>query len=362
MALLDIFRRSRAQPVETRSSGAGYTAAIMSARESWISGRSGLGELTGIVQACVSLWEGAFALADVQGANIITRRDMALAGRGLALRGEALFLIRETGLVPVSDWELSTRDGVPRSYRLSIPEAGGGRAEVALAAEVLHFRIAPDPAAPWSGRSPLSRASLSAGLLNSVETALAEVYDNAPLGSQVVPLPELAEADKAMMARSFRGQRGRVLLRESVNVTAAGGPAPQADWHPQGVTPDMRGAMPTETLEAARVAVCAAFGVLPGLFAMNAQGPLVREAQRHLAAWTLQPIGNLIAEEATAKLGATVTIDTILPLQAHDAGGRARALSAVIEALGRAKELGLSPEEMAAAGRMVNFGGGSDLA
>jgi hypothetical protein len=93
-----------------------------------------------------------------------------------------------------------------------------------------------------------------------------------------------------------------------------------------------------------------------------ATGPVVREAQRHLAAWTLQPIGSLVAEEASVKLGATVAIDTILPLQAHDAGGRARALSAVIEAMGRARELGLSPADMAAAAQMINFGGGSDLA
>jgi hypothetical protein len=32
----------------------------------------------------------------------------------------------------------------------------------------------------------------------------------------------------------------------------------------------------------------------------------VREGQRHLAQWTLQPIAALLAEEATAKLGGTV--------------------------------------------------------
>jgi len=347
---------------ETRSSGAGYTALVMGARESWIAGRSGLGELTGVAQGCISLWEGAYAMAEVTGTDLLTRRAMALAGRALALRGECVFLIRETGLVPCADWDVATRDGVPRTYRLSLPDAGGGRSEVALAAEVLHFRIAPDPAAPWTGTAPLRRAALSAGLLHQVESALAEVYETAPIGSQVVPLPELAEATKGDMARSFRGQRGRVLIRESVNVTAAGGPGPMADWHPQSVTPDLRGAMVSETLEAARVAVCAAFGVLPGLWAMSAQGPLVREAQRHLAAWTLAPIAELMAEEARDKLGGDVTIDVILPLQAHDAGGRARALAQAIEAIGRAKELGLSPEEMATAARLVNFGGGSDLA
>ena len=51
--------------LERRSSGSGYSAEILAARQSYIAGRSGLGELTATVQTCVSLWEGAFALAKV---------------------------------------------------------------------------------------------------------------------------------------------------------------------------------------------------------------------------------------------------------------------------------------------------------
>ncbi len=40
--------------------------------------------------------------------------------------GEAVFLIRDR-LIPATDWDISTRDGTPRAYRLGIPEAGGGR-------------------------------------------------------------------------------------------------------------------------------------------------------------------------------------------------------------------------------------------
>src|SRR3546814_18735515 len=85
------------------------------------------------------------------------------------------------------------------------------------------------------------------------------------------------------LGRSFRGQRGRVLLRESVAVTAAGGPAPQADWRPQDVTPDLSRAMTAETRSAARDCICPAFGVLPSLYASSRQGPLVRDVQRQLS-------------------------------------------------------------------------------
>ena len=339
MGLMDrLFKR------ETRSaSGTGYTSQIMAAREAYIAGRLGLGDLTATVQTCVTLWESGLALADVDGTDLLTRHNMAMTARALGLRGEAVFLIRDR-LIPIIDWDLSTRDGIPRAYRVSIPEIGGGRSETVLAEEVLHFRIAPDPGAPWTGQAPLKRAQLTAGLLHTLETALAEMYENAPLGSQVVPFPESPDVDLETLGHGFRARRGRVMLRESVNVTAAGGPSPAQDWKPQGVTPDIQGSMAVQSLAEARAAIFAAYGVLPAMFAANAQGPLVREAQRHLAQWILQPIAVMMAEEVSEKLASTVKIDVVRPAQAFDAGGRARAFGAMVTALTQAKEAGLDPQ------------------
>lgn len=343
------------QKLERRSSASGFTAEIIAARESYISGRRGVAELTATAQSCISLWENAAAIADVTGTDLLDRRTMALLARSIALRGEALFLIRERGLVPCSDWDLRTRDGVPSAYRVSISEAGGGTTQTALAAEVLHVRIGSDPAAPWLGTAPLRRASLTAGLLQAVESALGDVFENAPIGSQIVPFPESRDVDLEQMGRGFRGRRGRVLLRESVAVSAAGGPAPASDWKPQDVTPDLEKSMSLETMEAGRNAICAVFGVLPALFDKAAQGPLVREAQRHLGAWTLQPIGELIAEEATQKLGVPVALDFLRPLQAFDQGGAARSFKTLIDALAAAKEAGLDQAAVAAAFRRLDW-------
>ena len=341
MGILDIFKR---KAPETRASASGFTAEIMSARESYISGRRGLAELTATAQTCVSLWEGAMTLAEINGTDLIGRRVLAMAGRSLALRGEAVFLIRDDRLVPVSDWDLSTRDGEPRAYRLSVSEAGGGRTQTALAGEVLHIRIGSDPVAPWLGVAPLKRAQLTAGMLHAVETALSEAFENMPLGSQIVPFPETEDTDLTKLARGFKGARGKLLLRESVQVTAAGGPAPAQDWRPSDVTPDLSRAMTRETLTAARDSVCGAFGVLPGLLYNATTGPLVREAQRHLAQYTLQPVAALLAEEATLKLGQPVAVDVMQPLQAYDAGGRARAAASIVQALVQAKEAGVDPD------------------
>lgn len=129
---IDLFRR---KSVETRSSGTGYTAQIMAARQSFITGASGLGELTSAVQSCVTLWEGGLSLADVKGTDLLTRRALAITARAMALPGEAVFLIRDT-LIAASDWDVTTRNGDPRSYRLQISEAGGGRSEIALCTSV----------------------------------------------------------------------------------------------------------------------------------------------------------------------------------------------------------------------------------
>ncbi|WP_155773974.1 hypothetical protein [Rhodovulum sp. MB263] len=102
----------------------------------------------------------------------------------------------------------------------------------------------------------MRRSSLTAGLLHQIETALSEVYGNAPMGYQVVPFPESQEVDLETLGAGFRGRRGRVLVRESVNVSAAGGPVPTQDWKPQDVTPNLSGMMPDAMLTAARAAIC----------------------------------------------------------------------------------------------------------
>jgi len=256
-------------------------------------------------------------------------------------------------LLPASDWDVSTKGGMPRAYRLTIAEAGGGMTLTALAAEVIDIRIGSDAAAPWTGTSPLSRANLTAGLLHVIESALSEAYEFMPLGTQVLPFPESPETDLEKLGHGFRGKRGRTLLRESVNVAAAGGPTPQTDWKPQDMTPDLSRAMTGESLEATRNSIAMCYGILPALLNPASTGPLVREAQRHLAQWMLQPIANLIAEETSQKLGSPVTVDVMQPLQAFDVGARSRSVAAIVGALAQAKEAGIDPGDVL---KLVNWG------
>lgn len=348
MGILDLFRRRAAAPHaegETRATGTSYTAQMMAARADYITGTSGAGELTATVQGAVSLWEAGFAAADVEGTDLLTRRLRAVLARGLALRGEAVLYITDDALVPVADWDLQTRFGRPTAYRLSLPDVGGGETRTALAAEVVHVVTGADARQPWQGVAPLRRAGLSAGLLQTMESLLAEVYTHAPIGSAVVPFPEAGEADLQDIARGFRGARGRVLVRESVSVQAAGGTQPNTDWRPSHLDPDMQKTDALNTHGQARDAVLMAFGLLPSLVSGNLAGPQTREAQRHLCTYCLQPLADLVAEEMSEKLGQPVRLDVMRPLQAWDAGGRARAAAQVVQLMAMAQEAGVDADK-----------------
>ena len=120
------FKRKTAE--ETRSSGSGFTAEIMAAREAYVSGRRGIAELTATAQGAVTLWEGGLGLADVSGTDLLDRRSLALCARSLALRGEALFLIRDAGPCPVFRLGFAH----PRRTAHGLPRVGirGGRRAV----------------------------------------------------------------------------------------------------------------------------------------------------------------------------------------------------------------------------------------
>ncbi|MFO7853908.1 MAG: hypothetical protein R6V44_01525 [Paracoccaceae bacterium] len=115
------------------------------------------------------------------------------------------------------------------------------------------------------------------------------------------------------------------------------------------------------TLEGARRAILAAYGVLPALPAPDAGGPLIRKAQRHLATWALSPVAAPIGPELAKKLGTPVTLDVLAPLQACDAGRRARASSGIVKSLDEAKDAGFDPATVSKAFAMVGWQAPQDI-
>jgi len=305
-------------------------------------------DLSGVVSGCVNLWANGLSMAETD-SDLLTPEVLASIGRQLATEGNSVWYIGPTGLLPVASYSVATTDeGKPRAYHICIPGIDSSSQSTALAGEVLHIRIGADARLPWRGIAPLRRAPISAGLLNATETALAEVFRDAPVGSKVLGMPETSAGANSKLAASFKGKRGRVLVRDSSTVYAGSQGAPD-DWRPADLTPDLRNSMAVESLKTARDAVLHAYGVLPALLNEQSAGPVIREAQRHLAMWTLGPIANLVKHEVKQKTGEAVKLDVFVGLGAYDAGGAARAMSTIIEGLAAAKAGGVTPDELAMA-------------
>ncbi|MDZ4867324.1 MAG: hypothetical protein SGI91_08400 [Alphaproteobacteria bacterium] len=65
-------------------------------------------------------------------------------------------------------------------------------------------------------------------------------------------------------------------------------------------------------------------------------------------------MAQIIAHEASEKLGTKVELDLVSPPQAFDAGGRARAFATMIEGLSSAKAAGLSREAVKVALQFID--------
>jgi len=303
----------------------------------------GNAELTATVQACVSMWERCLAQADVTGTDQITPEILGMVGRSLALQGESVWLMAEDRIIPCSDWDLSSLAARPNAYRITIPTVIGGESRTALADEIVHFRVGTDQKAPWQGVPPLKRASITADMLAALEAGLRKIYRDGPLGTSAIPMPSTRDDANAAIAAGFRGQQGEIALQESTRSSAAGGAMPATDWKPQSMTPNLSGSYAIESIEAARDAISMAFGIPPGFWHRAVQGNALRELERFFVQYTLQAIAATMAHELSDKLDADIRIDTLRPLQAFDAGGRARSFATLIKGLSEAREAGIDP-------------------
>ena len=302
-------------------------------------------EALGAVEAAAGLWSRAFASATVEPQTLATQAltpsVLAAIGRGLAVRGEAVFVLDVNGvaqLTPASSWTVSggTRPETWR-YAIELPLPSGKISKHTLSADaVLHVRYATRPAAPWAGVSPLGMASQTQALAGWIERRLAEEASTAT--SYVLPLPEGADVDK--LKADIKGGRGRLHI---VDTTAAAwgdgtASAPRADWKSNRL-----GANPPDSLGKLRSDVKAdIFGAYGIPSSIHGTGGSARESYRQFLSSTIQPLAKLVVEELALKLDTPTLALDFSELRAADIAGRARAYGVLINA-------GMPPAEAAEA-------------
>lgn len=141
--------------------------------------------------------------ATVGGTDALGPAELALIGRGLFHRGEALLAIRTDGglrLEPAASWDIESEGADERDwvYRVDISGPSGNRTERIGGPGVLHVRYAANPETPWAGTGPLALAGVSAEVLALIECVW-KCELGGPLG-YLLPLPRAAADDQSLDA------------------------------------------------------------------------------------------------------------------------------------------------------------------
>ena len=330
--------------VENRES---YTDAIVSALISQAGGSSvpPSVEALGAVEAAAGLWSRAFASASVEPQTAatmpLTPSVLAAIGRGLAVRGEVVFVLDVNGAVELtqaSAWKVSG-GARPESWRyeVELPLPSGKVSKRTLPADaVLHVRYATRPTAPWGGISPLGMAAETRALATWIERRLAE--EASTVVSYMLPLPEGGNVEA--LKADIKGGRGRLHI---VDTTAAAwgdgtASAPRADSKSNRL-----GANPPDSLGKLRSDVKAdIFGAYGIPSSIHGTGGSARESYRQFLSSTIQPLAKLVVEELADKLDTPTLALDFTELRAADISGRARAYGVLINA-------GMPPAEAAEA-------------
>ena len=292
----------------------------------------------GAVECAAGLWARCLSTADVSGAAPVGPAWLAETGRDLARHGEALYLldVAPGGALRLlratsSDVWGEGPDPAGWWYRLTLTGPRTTRTVTAPASSVVHVRYATETHSPSRGVAPLRYASLTGTLTASLEQSLGHEAGGAV--GRLIALPE-GHSSPAGLADAIRTAKGRTLLPE----TTAGGwdagreSAPRKDFQPArlGADPPMGMVSLRQHVESS---VLACFGVPAPLGPAGiTDGTAAREAARRLWTMTVQPLGNLIAEELARVLGGPVALEYGRAAGQSDLAARARAFKALKDA------------------------------
>ena len=274
------------------------------------------------------MWARALAGAVVTGdRGALTRRVRHMIGRSLIRGGEIVFIIDvqdgQVRLLPASAFEVM--EGW--RYRAEVPQPPGKSASRTYPRDqVAHFTWNVDPRQPWAGISPMASAAYGAKLASNVEDKLGE-ETGAP-SALILPFPmDGGDAALDLLRGDIKAAKGGAIVLEG---TASGQDdatkGTRNDWRAERLGP----MIPEQFARASRRRHRGRHGELrhPGSPGRRRLGTVLRcgKINRRWVMSAVQPVADLIAEEASAKLDSEVVF-SFATLHAHDIAGRAGAVA-----------------------------------
>ena len=288
----------------------------------------------------VRLMADGFTSAIVEPAGLpeLSATIRAQIMRELMTGGNSTWLIEvgSRGRVLTPCWvEGITGDRDPASWRydLRLPSpdtAGEGELLTNQPSKtVVHFRINVHPARPWQGQSPLLLAGYSAQWLANLDARIRDEA-NMPVG-ELLTVPDGLGKDERIRIGTERGKSkgGWIFVESSGGSFTIGTQQAKQGVQIQRFGPNI----PQSSLLAHDAAVREVLGVMriPAVLMLGGDGAQVREGYRQFLTAGLQPIGDLIAEELSAKLEEPIEFN-FRRLQAADVANRARAMGTMVAA------------------------------
>ena len=274
------------------------------------------------VEFAVALIARCFSVAELDPPiAAVTPSYLADVARRLVVSGNALAAIdvhrrRGLTLIPASSFDIGGGP-LPDSWQYNLELPGPTRNETRMLpyASVIHVKANADAAQPWYGVSALTRAGFTSALVARLEERLSQEARSRT--GYLLPTGPIAPDQKAELQEGLKSMEGNVALVQSnadpweagsQSATKAGN-----DWLPRrfGAT------IPEGNLTARRDAMMdlvSALGVPSQLFVGGANSSGMQESYRIFAVSTLEPLGELVAQELALKLdrpGLVIRFDRV---------------------------------------------------
>ena len=230
---------------------------------------------------------------------------------------------------PVSHWQL-TGDADPNTWRYECTREGPSTSTTTQNVSpdrVLHAKYAVEPARPWAGVSPLTRAKQTGELAGNLETRLSE--EELMAVGQLLTTPDGKK--KVALQTDLRNLKGKLALVESTSSNWGDGSqgAPRKDMAASRLGP-MPPASQIDLRDNVSRTVLAACGV-PLSTVEKVDGAASREGFRQFLHATISPVSLTVAAECADKLNTPTLTLSFDRLMASDIMGRARAFGSLVK-------------------------------